>query len=419
MSLGKALSVGTLMLIGEFIFLLPFVVTRIFRPTFLKVFDINNLQLGTAFSIYGIIAMIAYFAGGPVADRFSPRQLLPSAIVATSLGGIVMAAIPSLYMLTLLYGFWGLTTILLFWASYVKAQRELGGKHEQGKSYGSIDAGRGFVAAAIASSSVFLLDAFLPVSASNATIDQLSESLSNIILIFTGLTASGALLVWLFLPPDTFDKGTAQKITLEGVRQALKRRTVWLQALIVLCSYVGYKCTDDFSLYASVAFGYNDVEAAHLATLSFWIRPVAAIIAGLLGDRFVHSRIAMICFIVIILGSLLIVSGVLEPGMGAFIILTLAITSLGIYGLRGLYYALFQEARLPLVITGSAAGLVSVIGYSPDVFMGPLMGWVLDSSPGETGHQYLFAILASFSVVGLIVSYRFRDHIQPDLNKEC
>ncbi|HHP7241261.1 MAG TPA: nitrate/nitrite transporter [Cyclobacteriaceae bacterium] len=408
MDFRKILSVGILMLIGEFIFLLPFVVTRIFRPTFLAAFDINNLQLGTAFSLYGIVAMLAYFFGGPVADRFSPRSLLPTALLVTSLGGVWMATIPSLFVLTLLYGFWGLTTILLFWAAYVKAQRELGGADAQGRSFGAIDAGRGFVAAAIASSSVFLLDAFLHVSADDATTQQLSQSLSYIILIFSGLTASGALLIWFFLPKDIFDRDSMQKISMEGVKIALKRRTVWYQALIVLCSYVGYKCTDDFSLYASVAFNYNDVDAAHIATISFWIRPLAAIAAGLLGDYFLHSKIVAVCFAIMLVGSLFLTTGFLQPGMEVTIILTLATTSVGIYGLRGLYFALFQEAKLPLVITGSAAGVVSVIGYTPDVFMGPLMGWVLDSAPGYAGHQNLFGILAGFSILGMVVTILFR-----------
>ncbi len=409
MGLRKILSLATLMLIGELVFLLPFVVTRIFRPTFLKVFDINNLELGTAFSLYGTVAMAAYFVGGPIADRFSPRRLLPASIIATSLGGIVMATIPNLYTLTLLYGFWGVTTILLFWAAYVKAQRELGGENAQGRSYGAIDAGRGFVAAAIASSSVFLLDAFLPISADNASVAQLTHSLSNIILIFSGLTAFSAVLVWLFLPADTFDGASLPRMSLDGVRMALKRKTVWLQALILLCSYVGYKCTDDFSLYANVAFGYNDVESAHIATISFWVRPIAAITAGLLGDYFLHSRLAAVCFAIMLLGSLFMAAGLLQPGMEVLIILTLAGTSVGIYGLRGLYYALFQEARIPLAITGSAAGLVSVVGYTPDIFMGPLMGWVLDSSPGPIGHQYLFGILAGFSILGLLLSLAFRN----------
>ena len=117
-----------LMLVGELVFLLPFVVARIFRPTFLKVFEINNLELGTAFSLYGIIAMISYFAGGPIADRYSPKRLIILSLLLTSLGGLFMALIPSIYGLTLLYGFWGLSTILLYWAASVKATREFGGE---------------------------------------------------------------------------------------------------------------------------------------------------------------------------------------------------------------------------------------------------------------------------------------------------
>ncbi|MDW3190761.1 MAG: MFS transporter [Cytophagales bacterium] len=406
MALRKVLSLAALMLVGELIFLLPFVVARIFRPTFLTAFDITNLELGTAFSLYGIVAIGAYFAGGPIADRFSPKKLLPVSIMATAAGGMIMSQIPNLFTLTLLYGFWGITTILLFWAAYVKAQSELGGNDSQGRSFGLIDAGRGFVAAALASSSVFLLQTFLPVDADYATEAQLTAALSDIILLFSGLTALSALIIWWFLP-DEVTHSSGQGISLLGVKQAMKRRTIWLQAFILLCSYVGYKCTDDFSLYASDAFGYNDVDAAHIATISFWIRPFAAIAAGLLGDKIMHSKMVICCFLIMMGGSLVIASGVIAPSMGLMIILTLSTTSVGVYGLRGLYYALFQEAKLPLEITGSAAGLVSVIGYTPDIFMGPLMGIILDSSPGELGHQHLFMVLAAFSITGAILAYLF------------
>lgn len=414
MALRKVLSLAALMLVGELIFLLPFVVARIFRPTFLTAFDITNLELGSAFSLYGIVAIGAYFAGGPIADRFSPKKLLPVSILATALGGVIMSQIPSIFTLTLLYGFWGVTTILLFWAAYVKAQSELGGNDSQGRSFGLIDAGRGFVAAALASSSVFLLQTFLPVDADFATEAQLTAALSDIILLFSGLTAFSALIIWWFLPDEMSEKSMTQGISLLGVKKAMKRGTIWLQAFILLCSYVGYKCTDDFSLYASDAFGYNDVDAAHIATISFWIRPFAAIAAGLLGDKIMHSKMVICCFLIMMGGSIVIASGVLAPNMGLMIILTLSTTSVGVYGLRGLYYALFQEAKLPLEITGSAAGLVSVIGYTPDVFMGPLMGIILDSSPGETGHQHLFLVLAGFSLIGAVLAFLFGKRVKSE-----
>jgi len=61
----------TLIFAGEIVFLLPFHTTRFFRPTMLEAFELTNTQLGDFFAVYGIMAMIAYFPGGALADRFS------------------------------------------------------------------------------------------------------------------------------------------------------------------------------------------------------------------------------------------------------------------------------------------------------------------------------------------------------------
>ena len=399
------------MIVGETIFLLPFVVTRVFRPTFLTAFGITNLELGTAFSLYGIIAMGSYFLGGPIADRFRPKNLITISLILTGIAGFIMAQIPSIFTLTLLYGFWGFSTILLFWAAYIKRIREFGGENNQGKSYGIIDGGRGLVAALIASSSVFLLDALLPVSADQATNENLTTALSKIIYLFSGFCILFAFSLWFLLPKKT-DFIKSDQLNLSGVKNAIGHRSVWLQAIILLCGYVGYKCTDDFGLYAKDAFGYDDVQSAHIATISFWVRPIAALVAGYLGDKFIHSRITSYCFLILITAAVLIASGILEREYFAFIAITISSVSLGIYGLRGLYYALFQESKLPLSYAGAAIGFVSVIGYMPDIFWGPLMGVILDNNPGEIGHQYLFGVLALFGLIGYFSTKLFQKSLK-------
>ena len=52
-----------LILSGELIFILPYVISRIFRPTYLEVFEISNSQLGTLYSIYGTAAIFCYVFG--------------------------------------------------------------------------------------------------------------------------------------------------------------------------------------------------------------------------------------------------------------------------------------------------------------------------------------------------------------------
>jgi hypothetical protein len=90
------------------------------------------------------------------------------------------------------------------------------------------------------------------------------------------------------------------------------------------------------------------------------------------------------------------------------LITTIAATSVGIYAIRGVYFALLAEGAVPLASTGSAIGVVSVVGFTPEVFMGPLMGVLLDNAPGVLGHQHVFSVVAVFGAVGLIAAIVFR-----------
>ena len=102
--LNSFLQILIIILAGEAIFLLPFVLARVFRPTFLDVFQISNTELGSCFSIYGIVALISYLLGGFIADKFAPSKLMAVALFLTGLGGLYLATIPDLSGLQLVYG---------------------------------------------------------------------------------------------------------------------------------------------------------------------------------------------------------------------------------------------------------------------------------------------------------------------------
>lgn len=389
---------------GEAIFFLPFVVARVFRPTLLDVFGLTNFQLGTAFSVYGVVAMAAYFAGGFLADRYPPNRLMGVALGATALGGIVFAQVPGLGTLRILFGYWGLTTIFLFWAALIRATRMWGGTDRQGSAYGVLDGGRGLFAALMASVGVAIFAAMLPGDPTTATLAERSDALVRAIWVFTGMTVAAGLLVWVAVPGDSPTEGRSRKKRHTIGIEVLRMPTVWLQAVIVLCAYVGYKSSDDFGLYVRDAFGYDDVAAARLSTLSFWIRPFAALGAGLLADRMRPSRVLAIGFSVLALGSLTIAGGSLRADLPWLIVSTVAATAVGMHALRGVYFAVMGEANIPWAVTGSAVGVISLVGFTPDVFWGPLSGILLDRAPGAAGHQHLFAVVAGFALVGLIAA---------------
>lgn len=404
----RSIAMCALVVAGEAAFFLPFVLPRVFRPTLLEVFQLTNFELGLAFSVYGVVAMVAYFPGGPLADLFSARKLMAFALVATSIGGLLMAAIPTLGTLKLLYGVWGATTILLFWAPLIRATRAWGGVHLPGRAFGFLDGGRGLVAAAIGSGAVTLFSLLMPADVQNASADQRAHAFQQVVYLFSGVTFAAAVLVWFGLPKQT-DPSEPIKLNrpLGAIRRVLKMPTVWMQAIVVVCAYVGYKGLDDVSLYAHEVLEFDEVQAARVGTLSMWVRPFAAILAGLLADRFGVARMTILSLLGFGIGSGVMAAGAFSPGMTTLFVTTLIGTSAAVFALRGLYFAMMEEGRVPFGDTGTTVGIVSVIGFTPDVFMGPLMGVLLDRWPGELGHRYVFASLAIAAAIGLIASIAF------------
>lgn len=401
----KTLSIVSMIIAGESIFLLPFVIVRIFRPTILEVFNITNTELGTAFSAYGFVAMISYFFGGPLADKFKVKYLMFLALTGTSLGGLLFATIPNFYSLTILYAFWGFTTIFLFWSPLIKATREWGDSNKQGFAFGLLDSGRGLTAAIFASIIVYFYDLQLNDDVVN------SDALKNTIYFASGFTFLSALLIIFFL--NLKEYGTVDKIDLSKFKILLKKKQIWYQSIIIVCAYCGYKSIDDISLYTNQLMGWNEIESAKAATYIFWVRPFAALIIGFFADRVSSSRMLIVSFLIMIISTLLLGLNIFQDLIAFFFLLNIVFTGIGIYSLRALYFAVMEESKIPLALTGTAVGLVSVIGYTPDIFMGPLMGIILDNNPGAVGHQYFFYLISLFGFVGLVFSWLiYRENIK-------
>jgi sugar phosphate permease len=404
----RTLNLISLILAGEVIFFLPFVLIRVFRPTFLHVFNLTNLELGSFFSLYGIVAMVSYFFGGPLADKYNARSLIAFALWATGLGGLIMASIPSNTVLLLLYGFWGFTTIFLFWAALIRATREWGGDGFQGSAFGLLEGGRGLTAALIASLALLLFSTFIPSEVDASFSEQRHHTFQLIILFSSILTFLVGIMAWFFIPiKELVITKKKEKPSLQTIVQLIKNPTIWMQAIIIVCAYVGYKITDDISLYAFDVLGFDEVHAASVGTAAMWMRPVFALSAGLLADKISGSKVIILCFALMTVGGFMVYTGILESYVW-IILLIIASTLVGVYGLRGVYFAVMKEAGIPLVATGTAVGIMSVIGYTPDVFMSPLMGYLLDTYPGSQGHHYVFLVLALFALVGLLVALVFQ-----------
>lgn len=396
-----------LILAGESVFVLPFVIVRVFRPTVLEVFNLNNVELGICFSVYGIIALISYFFGGPIADKYPPRKLIAISLWLTALGGFVYAMFPGYTILQLLYGYWGFTSIFLFWAPMIKATRAWGGSTSQGKAFGFLDGGRGLVGALFGAVGVYLFALMTPEEVTSTSFYDRQESLKQVILFSSGIVMVTGVLVWFFMK---MNRNAEQTITLDKISFAqigtvFRLPAVILLMIITLCAYMGYKVTDIVSLYARDVLLYDQLESAEVGTILQFIRPVVGVGIGVLADRTQITSWLLVSFTLSFLGSILFATGVISSTSILLFFLSLLIIATGVYAARVMYFAVMQSGRIPLILTGTAVGLISIVGYTPDIFAGPLIGVLLDESPGREGHQHVFWMLSIFSFIGGAASW--------------
>ena len=403
-----------LILAGESIFILPFVLARVFRPTVLEAFDLDNIQLGLCFSVYGVVALFAYLFGGPLADKYPPRKLMAIALWLTALGGLVYASFPSYDILRILYGYWGFTTIFLFWAPMIKATRIWGGNTNQGKAFGFLDGGRGLVGALFGTLGVVVFSIFLTSSMAEATAAENSFAFRRVILVSTGIVALVGVFVWLFMKTELANEKSIvlETISIGQISQVLKLPAVWLLMLIILCAYVGYKVTDIISLYANDVMGYDQTDSAKVGSFLLFARPVIGVIIGILADRTQTTFWLLISFLITFFGAMLLATGLVSNTTTILFFISILVVATGVYAARSLYFAVMKSGQIPLVLTGTAVGLVSLIGYTPDIFAGPLIGYLLENSPGIVGYQQVFYLLAFFSLIGGVAAaiyfYLFR-----------
>lgn len=396
-----------LILAGESVFILPFVLARVFRPTVLEAFGLDNVQLGLCFSVYGIVALLSYLFGGPFADKYALRKMIAIALWMTALGGLVYASFPSYTTLRILYGYWGFTTIFLFWAPMIKATRVWGGSSSQGKAFGFLDGGRGLVGALFGTLGVLIFSLFLSTEIAEASSTDTTEAFQYVIWSSMGIVILVGILVWFFMKMDqeAEQEIVLDSISLSQIREVLALPAVWLLMIIILCAYVGYKITDIFSLYAQDVMLYDQVQSAQVGTFLLYVRPIVGIIIGVLADRTETTLCLLVSFAISFLGAILFASGIISASATALFFISILVVATGVYAARSLYFAVMQRGNIPLVLTGTAVGLISLVGYTPDIFAGPAMGYLLDRSPGAIGHQHVFWMLAVFSLLGGIAAW--------------
>lgn len=183
------------------------------------------------------------------------------------------------------------------------------------------------------------------------------------------------------------------QVSFSEIKNVFRNKQVWLIAGITLCNFWLYCSLTYITPYLTDVYGISNENTLIYGIIRVNILTVlAAILFGKLADKR-RSALEVIWKIMPVQG---IVLGFLIGNEFTFridilsIVLTMAYAFIAT-GVKTICLVLISESEFPMLIVGTVIGVVSFIGYSPDAFLYPIAGKLLETYQ-EQGYFYLFMI---------------------------
>ncbi|CAG9296824.1 MFS transporter [Celerinatantimonas diazotrophica] len=395
-TLYKYFTILVLSLAGGSIYTLPYL-KYVFYDTQIEVMNINNMQSGFLITMYALGGMLTYIPGGILTDRISPRKAISYSLFGTAILGLIYAYTMSYSMALVLWFLFAITTAFVFWTSLLKAISIIGDSSENARLYGIYYAGNGLAGAAING---------LALKAASFGLDP-KQSLFYAVIVMAGCILLSGVLVFVVLK-DKSDKSdetsSDDKINFSHVKELLKDPMLWCLSIIVFTGYSIFSSTTYFNPYLTNVVGISVHDSGMFSIIRSYLFYLIAPFGGYLADKVFKSTSKLFVVLFALLAGTFI--GVM------FLPSTMSATSISIYTLLpgafglmlyGLVFSIVRETGIPMKVAGTAIGIASIIGYTPDLFLSTMFGHWLDTY-SNSGYSMIFSFLGGMSLLGLILA---------------
>ncbi|QIM16164.1 MFS transporter [Leucobacter insecticola] len=388
-----------------------------FEKTILTLFDISQAELASLYATLGIIFIVGYIPSGWLADRFSVKLLVIFSLLTTAATGIFYAQIPDSAFLLPIFLVWGFATVFTFWSAILKSVNLLADESEEGRYFGALDGGRGLVEAVLASLAIGI---FSWVAGAGAhSFADTKAGFQAVVYMYCGAIILIAVALFFLMPNRkeqlaraaasvTAPVEESKQSVFSAFAQILKIREVWVMMLIIFCGYTLFWAHYYFSGYLNVNHGVGQVGAGVVTVIVLWMRPIGGFGGGFLADKYGRSRILSISMFVT---AALLVTLALLPGgapLGLIYVLIVA-AGLLVYVIRGVYWSVLDETRVPPAVVGIAIGVISFFGYLPDL----IIPWISNAIYNGFGddvagaNDVFFIVSAGIGVIGALAAMYF------------
>ncbi|WP_040977896.1 MFS transporter [Oceanobacillus jeddahense] len=409
-----------IVLAGGAIFPLLYLRTN-YQETILQVYGLSLSELNTILSALGIAYVIGYFPSGWIADRFSAKKLLTISLLGVGAAGIWFAQVPSYPFIITIFVIWGIFTVLTFWSAHLKIVKLISKKEEEGRFFGILDGGKGVVEAVLASIAISIFSAVLGTS---TAIENQEAALVTVVYMYSIIVIIVAILIMIFVKDE--DKVSQQqtasdengqnntaskKVGLDSVKKVLTNKSVLLLGVIIFTAYIVAWTIYYVGGFLQTNVGVSASAVGTITVIMLWMRPIGGILGGYLGDKFGKSYILIISLFI---GTVVLIFMALLPSGIPYIYFNILVILIGLaaYSIRGLYWSLLGDCDIKENELGLSIGLVSFIGYLPDILLPILVSWMMTSFGEAAGYNVYFIFSAIAGVIAIVVTFIFNTDVK-------
>lgn len=386
-----------------------------YSTTIISVFNLEQKGFGGWYSILGIIFAISYFPSGLLCIKFSPKWLIVLSLIGAGTFGVWFAQIPSYNVVMFIYVMWGIFSVFTFWGAHMSLTELLSKPNEKGKFYGILDGGRGVVEAVLATIAAGIFQVIL--NKNNISITEV-KAFQAVVYVYVSVIALMAILITVFLQSnkkimllhnntEDYQIKIVDKFTSKDFKNIIKNKYIWLISMIIFFSYIMTYAIYYMGESLEVKSGFSVVNSANIMVIILWMRPIGGLFGGWLADRY-NKVLVLIIFLI----SAALCSGIaiiLTGNKNYFIVVLLVISSIFIYAIRGSYWSLLGQAKLETKSIAVGIGIISFIGYMPDIFLGYIdTGMRMNLKPNVFLNGFMIlCIVSAIVAIPLLILYGY------------
>lgn len=270
--------------------------------------------------------------------------------------------------------------------------RCLGDSNEQGRLFGILEGGRGVVSA----TAVFvLLGLFNSLGGGKFGLSWVIRSYALLAIIV-------GIALW-FLIKDKKEDVVSGTSLVQQIKSVLLMPKMWMICLIIFTAYSIYAILSFLPPYMVSVYGMSKNFSVQIGGIRYIIQFAGGITGGFLADK-IGSRIktvllgytAIIAFLIVFLLT------PQQPSLAMLCVFDFILLNVTVYAVRGIYFAVIDEAQIDRSVTGAVSGMASCIGYLPDVFLYTMIGRWIDQ--GVQGYRSMFLYGIGTCIVGAAVA---------------